>query len=187
MGGSAPAARGTVNGRRPSVAKRLAGAAANRFAFPLELPCSSCNLPEPAYDGGKFLFKLEIPVNTSIAIARVLGIVLTVMGLSAAIDRKSVSAALEKVTQDRGFVWSWSFVILTLGAVIVVMNNVWTSGLPMLITILGWLTIAKGAFLLLLPGPATALYRKCNQDGVLIFGGVVACLLGLALLYVSFV
>jgi hypothetical protein len=130
---------------------------------------------------------MEIPMNTAIAIARVLGIVLAIMGLSAAIDRKSVSAALEKVTQDRGFVWSWSFVIVTLGAVIVVMNNVWTTGLPLLITILGWLTIVKGAFLLFLPGPAAALYRKCNQDTVLISGGIVACLIGLGLLYLSFV
>jgi len=82
--------------------------------------------------------------------------------------------------------WLWSFLILTMGAVIVVMNNVWTSGLPLLVTVLGWLTVIKGAFLLLLPGPAIALYRKCNRDGVLIFGGIIALLLGLVLLYLGF-
>ncbi|MGA2752383.1 MAG: hypothetical protein ABSE53_01350 [Terracidiphilus sp.] len=125
-------------------------------------------------------------MNTSIAIAQVLGTVLAVMGLSAIIDRKAVSAALEKATQDRGFLWLWSFLFLTMGAVVVAMNNVWTSGLPLLITILGWLTIIKGAFLLLLPGPAMALYRWCNKDGVLIFGGIVAFLLGLVLLWMRF-
>jgi hypothetical protein len=73
-----------------------------------------------------------------------------------------------------------------MGAVVVAMNNVWTSGLPLLITILGWLIIIKGAFLLLLPGPAMALYRWCNKDGVLIFGGIVAFLLGLVLLWMRF-
>jgi len=125
-------------------------------------------------------------MNTSIAIAQVLGTVLAVMGLSAIIDRKAVSAALEKATQDRGFLWLWSFLFLTMGAVVVAMNNVWTSGLPLLITILGWLTIIKGAFLLLLPVPAMALYRWCNKDGVLIFGGIVAFLLGLVLLWMRF-
>jgi hypothetical protein len=125
-------------------------------------------------------------MNASIAIAQVLGTVVAVMGLSVIIDRKTVSTALEKTTQDRGFLWLWSFLILTIGAVIVVLNNVWTSGLPLLITILGWLTIIKGAFLLLLPGPAMALYRKCNKDGVLIFGGIVVFLLGSVLLYMSF-
>jgi hypothetical protein len=125
-------------------------------------------------------------MNSSIAIAQVLGTVLAVMSLSILIDRKTVSTALEKAIQDRGFLWLWSFLILTMGAVMVAMNNVWTSGLPLLITIFGWLTLIKGAVLLLLPGPAMAFYRKCNKDGVLIFGGFVSFLLGLALLYMSF-
>jgi hypothetical protein len=120
------------------------------------------------------------------AIARALGIVFAVMGLSVMIDRKTVSAALEKATEDRGFLWLWSFLILTMGAVIVATNNVWTSGLLLLITLLGWLSIVKGAFLLILPGPAMTLYRKCIRDSVLIFGGVAAFLLGLVLLYMGF-
>jgi hypothetical protein len=125
-------------------------------------------------------------MNSSIAIAQVLGTVLAVMSLSILIDRKTVSTALEKAIQDRGFLWLWSFLILTMGAVMVVMNNVWTSGLPLLITIFGWLTIIKGAVLLFLPGPAMAFYRKCNRERVLIFGGIVTFLLGLALLYMGF-
>jgi hypothetical protein len=125
-------------------------------------------------------------MNSSVAIAQVLGIVLAVMSLSILIDRKTVSTALEKAMEDRGFLWLWSFLILTMGAVMVVMNNVWTSGLPLLITIFGWLTILKGAILLFLPGPSMAFYRKCNRDGVLIACGIGAFLLGLVLLYMSF-
>ena len=125
-------------------------------------------------------------MNLSIPVARVLGTVFAVMSLSVILDRKTVSTALEKVTQDRGFLWLWSFLLVTMGAVILAMNNGWNSGLPLLITILGWLTIIKGGFLLLLPGPAMAFYRRCNKDGVLIFGGIAAFLLGLVLLYLSF-
>ena len=125
-------------------------------------------------------------MNASVAITQALGIIFTVMALSVVIDRKNVSAVLEKVAQDRGFLWLWSFLILSMGAVIIAMNNVWTSGLPLLVTVLGWLTIIKGAFLLLLPGPAVALYQKCNKDSVLIFGGIAAFILGLVLLYLGF-
>jgi hypothetical protein len=125
-------------------------------------------------------------MNHSIAIAQVLGIVFAVTGLSVILDRGAVLAALEKVTGDRGFLWLWGFNVLTLGAVIVVLNHAWTFGLPLLITVLGLLTILKGALLLLAPGPAMALYRKCGKDGVLIAGGTGACLLGLVLLYLSF-
>ncbi|MGC9602369.1 MAG: hypothetical protein ABSE76_01320 [Minisyncoccia bacterium] len=126
-------------------------------------------------------------MNASIAIAQVLGLVLAIMGLSVIFDRKNVSVALDKIGQDRGFLWLWGFLILSMGAVIVVMNNSWTSGLALLITILGWLTLIKGAFLLLFPGPAIALYRKCNKDGVLLFGGIVAFIVGVVLLYFGFV
>jgi len=126
-------------------------------------------------------------MDVSVAITQVLGIILAVMGLSVAIDRKIVSAALEKVSQDRGFLWLWAFLILTMGALMVVLNNIWTSGLPLLVTILGWLTLIKGAFLLLLPGPAVSLYRKCNKNSVLVFGGIAAFILGVVLLYLGFI
>jgi hypothetical protein len=124
-------------------------------------------------------------MDISIAISQVLGIVLAVMGLSIVVDRKNVSAALERV-QDRGYLWLWGFLTLTIGAVIVVMNNMWTSGLPLLVTVLGWLTLIKGAFLVLFPGLAIALYRKFNNDSVLLWGGIIAFVLGLILLYVRF-
>lgn len=126
-------------------------------------------------------------MNVSIAIAQVLGIVLTVTGLSVAVNRKNTSTALDKVVQDRGFLWVWGFLILTTGSVLIVMNSAWASGLQWFITILGWLTLIKGAFILLLPGPAIALYRKCNTDIVLLFGGIVAFVVGLVLLYFGFV
>ncbi len=127
-------------------------------------------------------------MNTSIAIAQFLGILLAVMGLSVVMDRKSVAAALEKTVQDRGFLWLWGFLILAMGAVIVVLNNIWTSGLlSLLITVLGWLTVIKGGFLLLFPNSSVSLYRWANKDGILIFGGIVAFVLGLILLYKGFV
>ena len=125
-------------------------------------------------------------MNISIAIAQVLGLVLTCMGLSVVFDRKNVSAALSKLDQDRGFLWLWSFLILTMGVVLVVMNNIWTSGLPLFITVLAWLTLIKGFSLLFLPGPSLALYRKCNTKNTLLFGGVAACIIGLILLYFGF-
>ena len=108
------------------------------------------------------------------------------MGLSVVFDRKNVSAALSKLDQDRGFLWLWSFLILTMGVVLVVMNNIWTSGLPLFITVLAWLTLIKGFSLLFLPGPSLALYRKCNTKNTLLFGGVAACIIGLILLYFGF-
>lgn len=125
-------------------------------------------------------------MDISAVITQTLGIIFTVMGISVIIDKKNVSAALEKVTQDRGFLWLWSFLILTMGAVIIAINDAQFSGLSLLITILGWLTIIKGAFLMFLPGPAVSLYQKCNKDGILIFGGIVAFILGLILLYLGF-
>jgi hypothetical protein len=125
-------------------------------------------------------------MDTTIVFAQVLGVVFTVCGLAAVVDRKGVGAAVEQMTQNRGFMWFFGFVVLVLGAVIVALNNVWVPTLPLLITILGWLSIIKGAFILLCPNGAVAVYKKCNTSSVFIIGGIIAFVLGLALMYKGF-
>ena len=49
---------------------------------------------------------------------------------------------------------------LTMGAVLVVIHNIWGSRLQMLISLIGWLTLLKGAFILILPNSTVALYKK---------------------------
>ncbi|MGC9598952.1 MAG: hypothetical protein ABSE18_01040 [Minisyncoccia bacterium] len=121
-------------------------------------------------------------MNT-IVIAQILGIFFALVGISIVIRSKATAAAMEESVQNKGILWLWGFLAVLIGAVIVVLNNMWTSGLPLLVTIIGWMALIKGAFIFFFPDASVSLYRKFNKGGVLVFCGVVALILGLVLLY----
>lgn len=106
-----------------------------------------------------------------------------IAGISIVANGKATAAAVEESAQNKGILFMWGILALLMGAVIVVFNNVWTSGLTLLVTILGWLALIKGTFILLLPAPAASLYKKCGKSGLLVVAGIVVFVLGLVLLY----
>jgi hypothetical protein len=124
-----------------------------------------------------------MPIDISSVIAEALGIFFVVMGVAMVVNGKETAAVIEEAAQNRGFLWTWGFLALATGAVIVALNNLWTSGLPLAVTILGWLALVKGAFILVFPGAVSALYRKFGHSGLIVFAGVVALVVGFALLY----
>jgi hypothetical protein len=121
-------------------------------------------------------------MNT-VVIAQILGIFFAVTGISMVINKRGTAAAIEESLQNKGISWIWALLALLIGAVVVVLNNEWTSGLALLVTILGWLALIKGAFILIFPGAAISLYKKLSKGGMLAFCGVVALVLGLVLFY----
>jgi drug/metabolite transporter (DMT)-like permease len=121
-------------------------------------------------------------MNTFI-IAEVLGIFFVVFGVAMVVNGKGVASAIEATAQDRGTLFVWGLLALLVGAVIVALNNIWSGGLPLLVTVLGWIALLKGVYILICPGSAASLYRKFNKHGVLVFCGVVAVVIGLILLY----
>jgi len=122
-------------------------------------------------------------MDISVVLAQILGIFFVVVGASMVVNKKATKAAMEEAVQNRGYLWMWGFLAILTGAVIVVLNNVWTSGLPLVITILGWLAIIKGVFILFFPDAAVSVYRKFNKEGLLVFSGLVVIVIGLILFY----
>ena len=118
-------------------------------------------------------------------LAQVLGIIFLVVGISIVLKKKYAIAAVDEITHNKGLLWLCGFSALAMGAVMVVLNNFWTTGLPLFITVLGWLAILKGAFLLLLPEYTASLYRKINKGGIFIAAGFVCFILGLIMIYVG--
>jgi hypothetical protein len=58
---------------------------------------------------------------------------------------------MEASVQNKGILWLWGILALLIGGVIVVINNAWTSRLPLLVTIFGWIAMVKGAFIHIYP------------------------------------
>ncbi len=119
----------------------------------------------------------------TIIIAQILGIFFAVLGVSLIFNSKGVKTAIEASVENKGILLLWGILALLIGAVIIIFNNVWTSGMPLLVTILGWLAFVKGVFILIFSDAAGSLYRKFNKSNMLVFVGVVVLIVGLVLLY----
>ena len=91
-------------------------------------------------------------------------------------------ATMEELTGNKIFIFLGGVIALIMGSVLVTLNNIWTSGIPFIITIIGWLALLKGVFLTVFPGSAVSFYKKANKSGIFILGGLVVLVLGLIML-----
>lgn len=124
-------------------------------------------------------------MDHTVVLAEILGILALVGGLDALFNRKSMAAAIEDVDRSSGFLWTWGFINLLFGAVFIALYNVWTLDWRVLIAIGGWSALVKGAWIILFPDSARAIYRVCNRPGILASGGAIATAVGIILLWVS--
>jgi hypothetical protein len=126
-------------------------------------------------------------MNITLVLAQVLGITFAVLGLSMLFNKNNTILAVEEMVQSKSFMWIGGLIALMIGAVIIALNNVWSSNLHLLISLIGWLALIKGAFLLFLPNSAASFYRKVNKGNIFVLAGLVVFILGLLLLYKGFV
>lgn len=126
-------------------------------------------------------------MSTTIVLSQILGIIITVFGLSVLVNKKSIIALLDETTQSQGVLWILGFITLIFGGLIVVFNNVWSSGLQLFITIIGWLVLLKGIVTLVFPDFTVRIYKKWVNIQVIIFSGFITFIIGLILLYLGFV
>jgi len=122
-------------------------------------------------------------MDISIVLAQILGIIFIVLGLSMFFNKKNTTVAIEEILSSRGLMWIGGFMALVMGTIMIEFNNVWNSGLPLLITILGWLALIKGVFILVFPDFSISFYKKMNRGNLFVWAGVFVFLLGLILLW----
>jgi hypothetical protein len=125
-------------------------------------------------------------MNISIFFAQMLGTMFVVLGLSMIFNKKWTAIAVDEMTKNQGIIWLAGLITLILGVTIVGLNNIWTSGLSLFITILGWLTLIKGITILVFPNFSFSYYKKMNRGNIFVWGGFVVLIFGLILLYSVF-
>ena len=126
-------------------------------------------------------------MNISTTLAQFLGIIFVVIGASIIIDKKGVVAVVDEAARNRGFLWALGLIALVMGATFVMLNDIWTSGLPLFVTVVGWLILIKGCYILLFPDSAVSLYKKYGRRNVFVSWAAIVLVVGLALLYIGFI
>ena len=127
-------------------------------------------------------------MQTSIFIARLIGPVLLVTGVALLVNRKDFDALVQEFLRSRALLLLVALVDLAVGLAIVLTHNVWVADWRIIITLLGWLLLVRGAVRLLIPDQVKALGTKVLGNANVVTGSLaVVTVLGLVLSYFGYV
>ncbi len=118
--------------------------------------------------------------------ANILGILLTIVGIGVLVNLKNVPKIVDGLVSSPALMHVTGIWIVIFGALMILFHNVWISGWPVIITIIGWLTLLKGALFLIFPGVIRASKSLYKNTGWGVFAGIVALVLGLYFLYLIY-
>jgi len=124
-------------------------------------------------------------MEISIVLAQIMGITFIVLGLSMLFNKQWTAVMVEDLVKNQGLIWIAGLIALMMGAVTVVLNNFWTSGLPLFVTVVGWLALIKGVVILLFPNFTVSWYGKMNKGNIFFWAGLIILILGVILLFVA--
>lgn len=93
----------------------------------------------------------------SALLARILGPLLLVSALGILVNRAAFRATAEALMLDRGLIYFTGIIALASGLLIIEFHNVWVWGWPVLITLLGWLSLLRGILRMIFPDRIAAL------------------------------
>ena len=123
-------------------------------------------------------------MDTATVLAQVYGAVLVVMGVSM-LREGFLARMMGEIEQSGLFLWFMGLVTFVSGLVSVELYNVWASDWTLIVTLLGWATLIKGAAIMLAPSGTIGLYRSIPMGAIARGGGIAAIILGAGLLYLG--
>ena len=122
-------------------------------------------------------------------LSRLFGLYCLVMGIAMALHRDTFLGTIESLVHDRPLVFIVGVVSVFAGLSLVLAHNIWRGGvLALLVTLLGWITLAKGLlFLLLAPNAALDFHLGTLENAGRYYGyAALTFVLGLYLVVSGF-
>jgi hypothetical protein len=124
---------------------------------------------------------------TSIFLAKLLGPILLVAGIALLVNRKELDALAQELLRSRVLFFLLGLIDLAVGLAIVLTHNVWVADWRLVITLLGWLLMVRGAVRMLIPDQIKPLGTKLLRNPNVVTGSLaVPIVLGLVLSYFGY-
>ncbi len=102
-------------------------------------------------------------METSIYLAKLMGPIYLLVGVGILLNQDHFRAVIKEVSDSPALFYLTGIIAIIIGGLIVILNNVW-SGWPVVITLVGWLAIAKGAVRLIAPDRAKAMVARMTAS-----------------------
>lgn len=126
--------------------------------------------------------------DITLVLARILGPVSVIAGIMLITQGARLRAMLADFLGNDGMMVLAGFVMLVLGLLLVTLHQRWNGFTAALVTLYGWITLLRGAALLLAPGLVRdAAFIVIQQPNILPIAGCVIALLGVWLAYTGYI
>jgi hypothetical protein len=130
---------------------------------------------------------VEAFVQTSVFLARLLGPALLIVGIGILLNQRYYRGMTNEFVASRPLFYLASIIGVIAGLAIVLVHNVWTLNWRVLITLLGWINLIRGALSILLPEQSFAYGgRMMAGKHMPMIAAVIALLIGLVLSYFGY-
>ena len=126
-------------------------------------------------------------METSFFLAKLIGPVLIVIGLGLLVKQSDFREMATDFLSSRAMIFLAGLLTLVTGLAIVLTHNVWVFNWPVIITILGWLSIVGGVFRILFPDSVQSMgTNMLDKPATMTVSGIIQIVLGLWLCYVGY-
>ena len=102
-------------------------------------------------------------MEISIYLAKVFGLYFLVVGIAGFLNAEKFRSLIIDFSKRSDSLFLSGFIGLVLGILLITSHNIWSSDWRVLITILGWMTFLKGAFLLVFPEGMLRFSKRCLE------------------------
>ena len=123
-------------------------------------------------------------MNIANTLAVLMGSALVLVGITV-FNKPYFNAVMTDLVNSKGLLWLTGLITFVMGTVMVALHNVWSADWRVIVTLLGWLTVIKGAVIVLVPSSMVLLYRRFLSNHLLTFSGIYAVVLGGLLLFLG--
>lgn len=126
-------------------------------------------------------------METSLFLAQLIGPVLIVIGLGLLLKKTEFREMATDFLSSRALIFVSGLLTLVAGLAIVLTHNVWEFNWPVIITILGWLSVFGGVFRILFPDSVQSVGTSMlDKPATMTVSGAIQIVLGLWLSYVGY-
>ena len=125
-------------------------------------------------------------MEMSLLLMKLFAVGALVAGLGMLLNHKYYQKVFTDLVKDKKCIFFLAWTILILGLAIVLQHNIWVWEWKVAVTLLGWIMMVKGAFLILFPNTIDAFKNAYKPAWVLVFAGAFYTAIGIVLGYYGF-
>ena len=126
-------------------------------------------------------------MGVSVFIARIYGICCLVVAIGIMFNREFYQRVMSDYSKNAALVFFGGVSALVIGTMIVLVHNVWEADWTVVITVIGWIALVKGVWLLVFPDTVSKIMRVYQENkSLLLVQSVAALIFGAFLTYMGY-